>query len=42
MKYIVYFFRKKWSLDDFEIGKPLGRGKIKLASYFPSNITKKF
>lgn len=22
------FFRKRWSLDDFDIGKPLGKGKF--------------
>lgn len=25
---VIIFFRKKWSLDDFDIGKPLGKGKF--------------
>jgi len=24
----VQLYRKKWSLDDFEIGRPLGKGKF--------------
>ena len=28
MNKITMFDPKKWSIDDFEIGKPLGRGKF--------------
>jgi len=25
---LFYIFRKKWSLDNFDIGRPLGKGKF--------------